>query len=197
LPLVVCGRASADDLASKRATIEAADGTQVEIVSKDVATEVFLARGDVPGGTLPDPFVRMGVVPVTVKLAPGIYTVETSSATSSMGHERIFVEQGSPLRVEVKSGDAMVKTIGTTLIGLGVVATVLGVVAIVSISPHDENYNRFAIGLPLVIGGVAGAGLGWALVSAGSTSIVAPHLPPGAMPRGAGAVHGVSLVLRF
>jgi hypothetical protein len=70
-------------------------------------------------------------------------------------------------------------------------------VALVSISPNDQNYNRFGIGLPLVFGGLAGAGLGWALISAGSTSIVAPHLPPAGLPQKNGAALGASLVVRF
>jgi hypothetical protein len=196
VPFAPCA-AGADETPSKRAAIEAEDGTPVTFESSDVATEVFLAPGDVQAGTMPDPFVRMGVVPLTVKLAPGVYTVETASAKASMGHQRLFVEQGAPLRVEVRPGDASVKTIGTTLIGLGVVATILGVVAIVSISPNDQNYNRFGIGLPLVIGGAAGAGLGWVLIGAGSTSIVAPHLPPAVAPRGTSSVRGLSLVVRF
>jgi hypothetical protein len=185
------------DVAWRRAAIETDDGTPVTFVSNDVATEIFLARGDVPSGTTPDPFVRMGVVPLTAKLSPGIYTVETASPKASTGHQRLFVEQGAPLRVEVHAGDATLKTIGTTLIGLGVVAAILGVVAIVSISPNDQSYNRFGIGLPLVIGGAAGAGLGWVLIGAGSTSVSAPHLPPAVAPPRTSGAPGVSLVVRF
>jgi hypothetical protein len=175
----------------------APEGTSVTFTSKDVATEIFLARGDVPAGARPDPFQRLGVVPVTVNLAPGVYTVETSSPTSSTGHERLFVEQGAPLHVEVRSGDATVKTMGTILIGLGVVAVALGVVAIVSISPNDQHYDRFGIGLPLMLGGAAGAGLGFAFTALGATNIQAPHVPPNRSHPGMGPGVGGALVLRF
>jgi hypothetical protein len=160
--------------------------------------EIYIAHGDVPARTFPDPFEKVGVVPVTVKLAPGQYTIETASAKSSTGHERLTVEANAPLTVDVHGGDAMVKAFGSVFIALGVVATLLGVVAIVSISPNDAHYNRWAIGLPLVLGGVGVAGLGVGMTAAGSTDIVAPHLPPG----GAVKAHpmtswGPTLTVRF
>jgi hypothetical protein len=158
--------------------------------------EIFLARGDVPARTVPDPFERVGHVPLTVQLAPGVYTVESESPRSSTGHGRFFVEEGAPLTVQVRPGDATVKVLGSALIGLGVVAAALGVVALVAISPHDENYDRFGIGLPLLLGGVGGACAGWAMTALGSTDVYAPHLPPG-MPARSHAGFGASFVWRF
>ena len=84
----------------------------VTFVSKDPAMEIYIAHGDVPARTFPDPFEKVGVVPVTVKLSPGQYTIETASAKSSTGHERLQVESNAPLTVDVHGGDAMVKAFG-------------------------------------------------------------------------------------
>ncbi len=191
--------AAAEEGSSKRARIEEPDGTTVTFMStNDDAMEIFLARGDVPGGAQPDPFERLGRAPLTIKLAPGVYTVEAESPTSSTGHERVFVEQGTPVQVRVRGGNATVKATGTVLVGLGVVAVVLGIVAIVSISPNDQHYDRFGIGIPLAVGGAAGAGIGWALTALGTTNIQSPHSPPGGLPtRSAPSAMGGSLVLRF
>jgi hypothetical protein len=160
--------------------------------------EVFLAHGDVPAHTYPDPFERVGLAPVTVKLAPGTYTIETASETTSTGHERFQVEAGAPMTVDVRGGSASAKMVGSILIAMGVVATLLGVVALVTISPDDQNYNRWGIGLPLVIGGVAGAGLGLGMTAIGSTDIRAPHPPPGGAARSVPATAWVpSFTVRF
>jgi hypothetical protein len=168
----------------------------VQFVSADPAIEIFLARGDVPARAVPDPFERVGHVPLTMRLAPGLYTVETTSPRSSAGHTRLFVEEGTPLTVEVRAGDATVKALGSALVGLGIVAVVLGVVAIATISPNDQNYNRFGIGLPLLLGGAGGACAGWAMTALGSTNVDATHLPPTAAVR-SHASWGPSFVWRW
>jgi hypothetical protein len=178
------------------AAIEDPHGVPVTFTCKDPAMEVFLAKGDVPAGTVPDPFERVGLAPITLHLAPGTYSIETASPTTSTGHDRFEVEHDSPLTVEVRPGDASVKALGSVLAGLGIVSIVLGIVAIVSISPHDEHYDRFAVGLPLMIGGAGAIGVGVGMVFLGSTDIRAPHLPPGSAPRAAQGV-GVNLSWRF
>ena len=173
------------------AKIEDAGGVPVTFTCKDPAMEIFLAKGDVPVGAVPDPFERVGLAPLTLHLAPGTYSIETASPTTSTGHDKFYVEQGSPLTVEVRPGDASVKGIGTVLVGLGIVSILLGIVAVVSISPHDQHYDRFAIGLPLVLGGAGATGVGVGMVFLGSTDINAPRLPPGSAPKAAGI--GVTL----
>jgi hypothetical protein len=179
------------------AAIEDPHGVPVTFTCKDPAMEIFLARGDVPAGTVPDPFERVGLAPITLHLAPGTYSIETASQTTSTGHERFAVEEGSPLTVEVHPGDASVKAIGTVLAGIGIVSIVLGIVAVVSISPNDQHYDRFAVGLPLLIGGAGAIGVGVSMVFIGSTDIRAPHLPPASAPRAAAQGMSVNLSWRF
>lgn len=157
-------------------------GVEVTITSKDPATEVFLAHGDVPGGTFPDPYERVGLAPLTIPLAPGTYSIETASPTQSTGHERFMVEQGRPLKLEVRPGDASVKSIGAVLAGLGVVSILLGVVAILSFSPNDQNYNRFGIGLPLIGGGAGACGIGIGMTVLGATDVHVEKQPQPAHP---------------
>jgi hypothetical protein len=168
----------------KRPSIEFASGVEVSIVSKDPATEIYLAHGDVPIGEMPDPYERLGVVPITIKLAAGTYSLETASAQQSTGHRRFVVEQGKPLVVEVHPGDASVKSLGAVVVGLGVVSIVLGIVVVVTFAPNDSHFDRWGVGLPLLVGGAAGTGLGIAMTSLGATDVdvrplVAPHRPAG------------------
>jgi hypothetical protein len=156
----------------------------VSIVSKDPATEIYLAHGDVPIGEMPDPYERLGVVPITIKLAAGTYSIETASARQSTGHRRFVVEQGKPLVVEVRPGDASVKSIGAVVVGLGVVAIVLGVVVIVTSAPNQSHFDRWGVGIPLLVGGAVGSGVGIAMTSLGATDVdvhplVAPRAPAG------------------
>jgi hypothetical protein len=163
----------------------------VTFTSTDVTMRVYIAHGDVPAGAVPDPFEKLPPLPVKVRLAPGAYTVEAESPNASTGHDRIRVEHDAPMTVEVHSGNASVKTFGGVFIAMGVVATILGVVTIVSIAPNDSSFNRWGVGLPLTLGGLGLGGLGIGMTFLGSTEIVAPHLPPGGAPK------GVSLVWRF
>jgi hypothetical protein len=183
LALLVAARAVETSTASADPppTLESPGGVPVAFTSNDPTMRIYVARGDVPSNAPPDAYVRAGTVPLTLRLAPGSYTVEAESPKASTGHQRLLVEPGAPMQVEVRSGDATVKTMGSVLIGLGAVATILGVVAIVSISANDAQYNRFGIGLPLILGGVGGAGIGFGMLALGSTEIRAPRLPPGSV----------------
>jgi hypothetical protein len=188
--------ARADDAAAtpKAPAIASPDGVPVTFMSRSGSTVVYLAHGDVPENAEPDPFEKIGVVPVTIKLAPGTYTLETEGPTQSNGHQRFAVEHDSPLTVQIHPGDPSLKTFGSVLIALGVVSAALGVIAIVSISKDDSHYDRWGIGLPLGIGGVAGAGIGFAMTAMGSTDVHVPHLAPGT---GQPSALVPTLVLRF
>jgi hypothetical protein len=157
-------------------------GVEVTIVSTDPATEIFLAHGNPSIGEIPDPYERVGLTPMTIKLAPGTYSLETASPTQSTGHERFMVEQGRPLRIEIHPGDANVKAVGAVIAGLGIVSVVLGVVAVVSFSPNDSHYDRFGVGLPLMIAGAAGCGIGIGMTVLGATAVDVQHAPQPARP---------------
>ncbi len=175
----------------KRPLIEDASGTPVTFDSSDYAMRVYLAKGDVRAEMIPDPFEKLPPLPCTVRLAPGTYTAEAESPNASTGHQRFVVEHDAPIKVTVHSGNASVKMFGAVFIGTGVIATILGIVSIISISPNDASFNRWAVGLPLAIGGIGVGGLGFGMTVLGSTSIDAPHPPPG------GRVKSVALSWKF
>jgi hypothetical protein len=162
-----------------RPAIEDAKGTPVTFTSTDVTMRVYLARGDLRETPILDPYEKLPPLPTTVRLAPGTYTAEAESPNASTGHQRFVVEHDAPITVDVHSGNASVKAFGGVFIGLGIVAAILGIVSIVSISPNDSSYPRWAIGLPLTLGGLGLGGLGIGMTFLGSTEIVAPHAPPG------------------
>jgi len=168
---VAISRAALGDVPPARPAIELADGMAVAFTSTEPSTEIYLARGDVPVGTTPDPFERIGPAPITLKLAPGTYTAESSSPGASTGHQRFVVEQGRPLSIEVRPGSAQVKTIGAVFFGLGIVSAILGIVAIVSFSPGDSQYNRWGIGLPLLFAGGGVTGVGLTMTAVGATNV--------------------------
>ena len=89
---------------------------------------VYLAKGDVRGSMIPNPFEKLPPLPCTVRLAPGTYTAEAESPNASTGHERFAVEHDAPIKVDVRSGNASVKSFGGVFIGLGIVSTILGIV---------------------------------------------------------------------
>ena len=68
----------------------------------------------------------------------------------------------------------MVRTFGAVFLGTAIVTTLLGIVLIVSISPNDSHFNRYAVGLPLLLGGVAAGGVGIGFTVAGATSFKMP-----------------------
>ncbi len=178
----------------KRPLIEDPAGTPVTFTSTDVTMRAYIAHGDIRGEVLPDPFEKLPPLPVTVKLAPGMYTVEAESPNASTGHDHIFVEHDSPIKVDIRSGNASVKAFGGVFIALGIVATILGIVSFVSISPNDSNFNRWGVGGALLGGGLGIGGLGIGMTIAGSTNIVSPHVPPG---RGAPVTTGTGLALTY
>jgi hypothetical protein len=67
-----------------------------------------------------------------------------------------------------------VKTLGAVFIGTGIVAILLGVLTIVSIAPHDDSFHRYAIGVPLILGGAGSSLVGIGLSFAGTTTFKMP-----------------------
>jgi hypothetical protein len=175
----------------KRPVIEDPAGTPVTFDSSDYAMRVYLAKGDVRDNAIPDPFEKLPKLPCTVRLAPGTYTAEAESPNASTGHQRFVVEHDAPIKVVVHSGNASVKAFGAVFIGVGIVSTILGIVSIISISPNDSSFNRWAVGLPLTLGGIGVGGLGIGMTFLGTTEIDAPHPPPG------GRVKSVALSWKF
>jgi hypothetical protein len=171
--LAIVALAPLQEATAWAAKIEDPQGTAVSFTSTRTDTEIFLAKGNPPSDVYPDPFERVGTAPITVHLAPGRYTVETASASTSRGREH-FIVGTEALTLDVHPGDVLPKTIGICLEALGVVAIGLGIVALVQFGPHDSGYDRWAVGLPIMGGGVAAVGVGIGLNLVGVTRIIIP-----------------------
>jgi hypothetical protein len=156
------------------AKIEDPQGTPVTFTSTRTDTDIFIAHGDAPRDVYPDPFERVGAAPVTLKLAPGTYTVETASPSTSRGRER-FIVGTSPLTLAVHPGDETVKIVGVVLEGLGLLGVGLGIVALVQFGPHDSGYDRFAVGLPILFGGIGSFAVGFGMNLLGTTRVIVPN----------------------
>lgn len=168
------------------------DGTPVTIVSSHTDTEVFIARGPVNSRNAPEAFEPLGVAPVDVKLAPGTYTLESTGPTQSLGHQIITVDHW-PVKIEIRTGDATVKTLGTILIALGVVSILAGIVVVVSFGQGDKAFDKYPLAIPLLAGGAGAAGIGVGMSFLGATNIGPVLAPKPAAPTGAQAI----LSLRF
>ncbi len=166
--------AASTALPPKAPKIADSTGTPVRITSSNVDTDIFLAKGDAPENPIVDIYERIGTAPLVIRLAPGVYTIQSSNPTSSMGHARFHVEQGHAIDIVVRNGDAALRTVGGVFVGIGVTAMLLGVLAMVAISPHDDKYDRFGIGIPLFLGGIGLGGVGVGLTFAGSTTMKIP-----------------------
>ena len=143
-------------------------------VSTRLDTEIYLVHGFEAAGEAAESFEKIGVAPMTIRLAPGVYTIQTSSPSTSLGYERVRVD-GTPMKIELRPGDETVKTLGGVFEGLGVTGILLAVIVAISISPHDQNFDRWAIAVPAFAGGLGSLGLGVGLSVVGSTRIVLPR----------------------
>jgi hypothetical protein len=165
------------------------NGTPVHFESSHVGTTIYLAKGPVPRRAEPDPFEIVGVAPLDIKLAPGIYTIETEGPTQSTGHETIMIDRW-PMTVQVKTGDAAVRSIGTVLLAAGTLAIITGIVIVASFGSGEGNFNKYTFSIPFLAGGAAFAGVGVGMLFLGATN-VSGQTPPAPRPA------GVQASLRF
>ncbi len=162
--------------------IAAADGTPVTISATNPDQVIYLAKGEAASNPVIDPFENVGVAPVQIRLAPGLYTIESSGPTTSTGHA-VFRVGDAPVSIEVRTGDASVKTFGAILIALGVTAVITGIIVLVSYTQNEGSYNKAVIAIPLFGGAVLAGGVGVGLTFAGATRIVVPEEPAAPAPK--------------
>jgi hypothetical protein len=191
LPVVALVASLAPKAAAQQApSIADENGTPVTITSTHVDTTIYLAKGPVPRHPEVDSFEKIGIAPLTIKLAPGIYTIESDGPTQTMAHETLMIDRW-PTTIEVRTGDAAVRTLGTVMVAAGVISIIAGIVVIATFGKGDSsNFDKYTVALPLlgVGAGVAGIGVGFSFWGA---TTVATSTPPGALPRGAMVNAGV------
>jgi hypothetical protein len=134
-------------------------GVAVEFAS-DQPVSVFVAQGaikDAPG-VYPDPFVKLGRTPFSVKLVPGVYTVSVESPEITP-ESKVFEVGSKPVHVRVRSGNSGARGMGTLLLALGAASALAGVAIEVSHSEAADGISKHKIAIPLfIVGGVGIAG---------------------------------------
>src|SRR5262249_4020326 len=145
---------------------------------------VYIAKGPIPRRAQPDPFEAVGGAPIDLKLAPGIYTIETEGPTQSTGHETITVDRW-PVTVRVKTRDAAVRSIGTVLPSAGVLGIITGIVIVASFGSGEGKFDKYTFSIPFLAGGAAFAGIGVGMMFLGSTNVSA-QTPPTQAPKPVG-----------
>jgi hypothetical protein len=135
-------------------------GTPVEFDATKPLLSVYIAPGIIDDTTprYPDPFVKIGRTPVTVKVLPGVYTVNVESPEIPVGSTIVRVGT-QPVHVRVKAGSDGIRGLGTLLLALGATSALVGLVVELSYSQAPSGISKSKIAIPLfAVGGAGVAG---------------------------------------
>jgi hypothetical protein len=132
----------------------------VEFDASKPLISVYVAQGIIDDTTprYPDPFFKIGRTPVTVKLAPGTYTVNVESPETPVATTIVRVG-AQPVHVRIKAGSDGVRGLGTLLLAAGATSALAGLVIELSYSAAPNGVSKSKIAIPLfAIGGAGVAG---------------------------------------
>ncbi len=177
-PVASAGLTSADLSAPAASFLNPPTGTAVEIDADKPRVAVYVAPGLVRDTEprYPDPFVKIGRTPVTVKLAPGMYTVTAESPEISVGSTVLQVGT-EPVHMRIKGGSANSRSLGTLLLAIGA-AGVLGAIGVeVSYSTAPSGFSKSKVAVPLFIVGGLGIGSGLAIFLSSGTTLEHDAVP--------------------
>lgn len=120
----------------------------------------FVAKGAVDTRpSYPDPFVKIGRLPLTIELPAGVYTliVEGDAVTLS---STVFEVRNAPVRVKVKGGNSGIRSLSSWMLGFGIAAVLAAGVLELSGGGEQKTQQKHAIAIPLLIGGGVAAASG-------------------------------------
>jgi hypothetical protein len=171
-------------------------GTAVSLSSDRAHAYAFVARGAMDTRpSYPDPFVKVGRIPVTLELPSGLYTVIVESDNVTTG-SKVFEVGQTPVRVTVKAGASGLRELSGWTMALGAVALLAGGVFELSGTAGDSDREKHAIAIPLFIGGGVALGGGLAMWLASGTRLQADPVATGAGDR-AGSTPGLTIFGQF
>ena len=155
-------------------------GQPVEMQCDEPNAYVFVARGVVEDQpSFPDPFTKVGRIPLKLELPAGVYTVlvEGERLTSA---STVFEVRHQPVHVHVRSGSQGLRDLSTLTLALGSAALLAGAVLEVSGTGDGDSDKKHKITIPLFISGgvVFASGLTFHFVSSSSIDhdgYVSPH----------------------
>ena len=154
------------------AFVQPETGVAVEFESNVPHVSVFVAPGAVSDSekTFPDPFVKLGRTPFSVKLAPGTYTMSVESPDISTA-STVFEVGSQPVHVRVKGGGAEARSLGTLLIALGAAGALAAIAIEASYSEKPDGFSKSKIAIPLFIVGGVGLAAGLTVYFTSGTTI--------------------------
>jgi hypothetical protein len=146
-------------------------GQPVEVQCSEPGAYVFVAQGALDARpSYPDPFVKVGAIPVQLELPPGVFTllVEGERITSQ---SVVFEVRQQPLRVRVNPGSQGLRDLSTLMLALGGAAILGGAVLEASGTGGGDASTKRKITIPLFIGGGVGFASGLTMYFVSGTSI--------------------------
>jgi len=160
------------------AFVQQETGVAVEFES-DRPASVFVALGSLEdaGDVFPDPFVKLGRTPFSVKLVPGVYTASVESPDIAIGSQ-VFRVGSEPLHVRVRTGSAGARGLGTLLMAIGAAGALAGLVIELSHAESVNGVEKHKITLPLFVAGGAGFVGGLTIYLTSGTTIEQDGLKP-------------------
>jgi hypothetical protein len=154
------------------AFVQPETGVPVEFDSNVPYISVFVAPGAVNDSerTFPDPFVKLGRTPFSIKLAPGTYTMSVESPYISTA-STVFAVGSQPVHVRVKGGGSEARGLGTLLIAVGAIGALTAIAVEVSYSNAPDGFPKSKVAIPLFIVGGVGLAAGFTIYFTSGTTI--------------------------
>jgi hypothetical protein len=127
----------------------------------------YIAKGAVDTRpSYPDPFVKVGRLPLVVELPSGVYTLLVEGETITPG-SAVFEVRTAPVHVKVSAGKSGLRSFSSWTLAFGIAAVLAAGVFELSGGGKQDTHQKNAIGIPLFIAGgvMAVSGLTMYLVS--------------------------------
>jgi hypothetical protein len=145
----------------------------------------YVAKGAIDTRpSYPDPFVKVGRLPLTIELPSGVYTLIVEGDEVSPG-STVFEVRGAPVRVKVSAGKSGLRSFSTWMLGFGIAAVLAAGVLELSGSSHQDTREKNAIAIPLFIAGGVAAVSGLTMFLVSRTTFQTDGFVPGKAVQGA------------
>jgi hypothetical protein len=169
-------------------------GFAVEVESSKPFVYLYVAKGAVDvAPSYPDPFVKVGRLPITVELPSGVYTLLAEGESVPSG-STVFEVKDRPVHVRVLGGSQSLRDTSTLLMAVGGIAVLAGLVVQLSRVAGEDTSQKNSIAIPLYIGGGIGLVSGITMFVVAKTKLQSDGFVPSQQ---AEALPGVAVSGRF
>jgi hypothetical protein len=129
-------------------------------------------------------FVKVGKTPVAFQLPAGSYRIEVEGVEIS-NESLLFEMRQEPRRLKVRTGSEGLGTVGTLLMGVGVLGIVGATAILLSGSKAPSKLDKTSVLIPMYAAGAVCFGGGLAMSMAGGTKVEDEKPVPATPLRGA------------